>query len=97
MKISRYAVDRPITVLMATVSVLVLGFIALGLLPLTMLPEFASSHLRVYVDYPSSSPEEVQRNITRPLEEYLSTLNGLEKIESTSSNSGSSISLEFEE
>ena len=97
MRLSEFSVERPITVLMVTVSTLVLGFISVGLLPLTLLPEFASSNLRVSVDYPSSSPEEVRRNITRPLEEYLSTLDGLEKIESTSSNSGSSIRLEFQD
>jgi len=96
-KISEYSVKRPITVLMATLSVLVLGYISLGKLPLTLMPELTSSHLRVEVDYPSSSPEEVQRNITKPLEEFLSTLDGLERLESTSSNSGSSISIEFKE
>ncbi len=96
MTIPEYSVKRPITVLMVTVSVLVLGYIALGRLPLTLLPEFSASNLAVFVSYPSASPEEVQRNITRPMEEYLSTLNGLVKIESTSSNSGANIRLEFQ-
>jgi hydrophobic/amphiphilic exporter-1 (mainly G- bacteria), HAE1 family len=97
MTISEYSVKRPITVLMATISVLVLGYISLGRLPLTLLPEFASPNLAVFVSYPSSSPEEVQRNITRPLEEYLSTLNALEKIQSTSSSSGANVRLEFKQ
>ncbi len=97
MTISEYSVKRPVTVLMVTISILVLGYIALTRLPLTMLPELSSSNLRVSVDYPSSSPEEVRRSITRPLEEYLSTLDGLEKIESTSSSSGSSVRLEFKD
>ncbi len=97
MTISEFSVRRPITVLMATVSVLVLGYISLGRLPLTLLPEFASPNLAVFVSYPSSSPEEVQRNITRPLEEYLSTLNGLERIQSTSSSSGANVRLEFKQ
>jgi HAE1 family hydrophobic/amphiphilic exporter-1 len=95
--ISEQSVKRPITVLMATLSVLVLGYISLGKLPLTLLPELSSSHLRVQVDYPSSSPEEVQRNITKPLEEFLSTLDGLERIDSNSSNSGASIGIEFKD
>lgn len=95
MKISEFSVIRPITVLMATVSVLVLGFLALEKLPLTLLPEFSSSNLNVSVSYPSSSPEEVERNITRPLEEVLSTLNNLERITSTSSGTGSNIRIEY--
>jgi len=95
--ISEQSVKRPITVLMVTISILVLGYISLGKLPLALMPELSSSNLRVQVDYPSSSPEEVQRNITRPLEEYLSTLDGLETIESTSSGTGASIRIEFKE
>ncbi|GAB4245201.1 MAG: efflux RND transporter permease subunit [Acidobacteriota bacterium] len=95
MTISEYAVRRPVTVLMATLCVIVLGAISLTRLPLTLLPEFSSNNLVVFASYPSSSPEEVERNITRPLEEYLSTLEGLETIESTSSNSGAFVRLEF--
>ena len=95
MNISEYSVKRPVTVLMATISVLVLGYIALTRLPLALLPEMSSSHLRVQVDYPSSSPEEIERIISRPLEEYLSTLDGLESISTYSRTSGSNVSLEF--
>ncbi|MFQ5929650.1 MAG: efflux RND transporter permease subunit, partial [Acidobacteriota bacterium] len=97
MNLSEYSISRPITVLMATVSILVLGCISLGHLPLTLLPEYSSTFLRVSVTYPSSSPEEVERNITRPLEEVLSTLNSLKSIRSTSSNNGSEIRIEFEQ
>lgn len=93
--IAEYSVLRPITVVMATVSVAVLGFISLGKLPLELLPEFNSPHLRVSVNYPSSSPEEVERKITRPLEEVLSTLNYLESVRSTSSAGGANVGLEF--
>ncbi|MDA2927870.1 efflux RND transporter permease subunit, partial [Acidobacteria bacterium AH-259-G07] len=97
MNLSEYSVRRPVTVLMVTVSILVLGCISLGRLPLTLLPEYSSSSLSVFVNYPSSSPEEVERNITRPLEGVLSTLNSLKSIRSTSSSSGSSIRIEFEQ
>lgn len=95
MTISEHSVKRPITVIMVTISVLVLGYISLGRLPLAFMPEFSGNNLNVFVSYPSASPEEVQRNITRPLEEYLSTLDGLQKISSTSSSSGANVRLEF--
>ena len=82
---------------MATISVLVMGYIALTRLPLALMPEMSFSHLRVQVDYPSSSPEEIERIISRPLEVYLSTLDGLESISTNSRTSGSSISLEFKD
>ena len=96
MNLSEYSILRPITVLMAIVSILVLGYLSLQRLPLALLPDFEGSNLRVSVDYPSSSPHEVEWNITRPLEEVLSTLDYLESVQSTSSSNGSSVRLEFE-
>jgi HAE1 family hydrophobic/amphiphilic exporter-1 len=81
---------------MVTMSVLVLGFLSLQRLPLKHMPEFSTANLVVNVDYPSSSPEEVERNITRPLEEILSTLDNLESISSTSSGSRANLRLEFQ-
>lgn len=95
MKISEFSVTRPVTVMMVTASILVLGYISLQRLPLTLMPEFESQRLSVRVNYPSSSPDEVEREITRPLEEVLSTLNNLESIESNSSSGSSNIRLEF--
>ena len=95
MKFASYSVYKPVTVTMAVLSVLVLGYISLQRLPLELMPEFSSTRASVNVDYPSSSPTEVERDITRPLEEVLSTLENLETMSSTSSSGGSNISLEF--
>ena len=97
MNLSKFSVLRPITILMVTLSILVLGFLSLQRLPLKQMPEFSSSRLSVTVSYPSSSPEEVERNITRPLEEALSTLDNLEGMSSTSSNNSSNVRLEFKQ
>lgn len=97
MNLSKFSVLRPITILMVTLSILVLGLLSLQRLPLKQLPEFSSSRLSVNVSYPSSSPEEVERNITRPLEEALSTLDNLEGMSSTSSNNSSNVRLEFKQ
>ncbi len=95
MKFASFSVSKPVTVLMAVASVLVLGYISLQRLPLALLPDISSSRLSVFASYPSSSPGEVERDITRPLEEALSTLDNLEKIQSTSSSEGANVRLEF--
>jgi len=97
MNLSKFSVLRPVTILMVTLSILVLGFLSLQRLPLKQMPEFSSSMLSVNVSYPSSSPDEVERNITRPLEEVLSTLENLEGMSSTSSNSSANLRLEFKQ
>jgi HAE1 family hydrophobic/amphiphilic exporter-1 len=97
MHISEYSVKRPITTTMVMVSIIVLGMLALQRLPLTFFPEFQSVNLNISVPYASSSPQEVERFITQPIEEIMGTLTHLEKITSTSSANNASIRLEFSE
>lgn len=93
--IVRFAVERRVTLSMAVVGILVLGVISLTRLPLEFLPSFSSSNVSVNVDYPSSSPEEVERLIVRPLEDSLGTINGLETLSATASANGADIDVTF--
>jgi len=95
MNISDFAVKKPITMLMIILSIIVLGVLALQRLPLAFLPNFSSDDVDISVPYVSSSPEEVERLITRPIEEIMGTLSHLENISSTSSAEGSNIEVEF--
>ena len=95
MKISEFAVRRGVTTTMITLSVLVLGVVSLSRLPLEQLPAISSSGITVTGFYPSSSPEEVERHITLPLEETLGTLGNTERISSTSSSDRSSVRVDF--
>ena len=95
MKLSEFSVKKPILIVMAVTSVLLLGAISLTRLPLLFFPDMDWPSLRVQVSYTSSSPEEVERAITLPLEEALGTLSSVKRINSNSSSSGSWVSLEF--
>jgi HAE1 family hydrophobic/amphiphilic exporter-1 len=95
MNISEFSVNKPISTLMVILSIIVLGFLALQRFPLAFLPNFSSDDVDINVPYISSSPEEVERLITRPIEEIMSTLPHLEKISSNSTAEGSRIEVEF--
>ncbi|MFQ5674955.1 MAG: efflux RND transporter permease subunit, partial [bacterium] len=95
MNISEFSVKKPITTLMVILSIVVLGLLALQRLPLAFLPNFSSDSVRISVPYASSSPEEVERLITRPIEEIMGTVSHLDNISSTSSANESNIRLEF--
>ena len=56
--IIRFAVERRVTMAMAVLGVLVLGWLSLPRLPLEFLPTFSSSYISVNAPYPSSSPAE---------------------------------------
>jgi HAE1 family hydrophobic/amphiphilic exporter-1 len=95
MELSEFSVKKPITMLMAILSIIVLGLLALDRLPLAFLPNFSSDDVDISVPYASSSPEEVERLITRPIEEIMSTLPHLENISSTSSSEEARIEVQF--
>jgi HAE1 family hydrophobic/amphiphilic exporter-1 len=81
----RFAVDRRVTMSMIVLGVIVLGAMSLGRLPLEFLPAFSSNNISVVAPYPSSSPEEVERIIVRPLEDALGTINGIDTLSASAS------------
>ena len=96
MKISEYAIKKPITTIMITLSVLVMGVISLFRLPLEYAPDLSWPSMYVSVSYPSSSPEEIERAITRPIEEVMGTLSGIKSMSSRSYGSRCYVRLEFD-
>jgi HAE1 family hydrophobic/amphiphilic exporter-1 len=93
--IVRFSVKRRVTLTMIVFGVLVLGWISLQRLPLEFLPSFSSSNITVIAPYPSSSPEEVERLIVRPLEDSLGTINGIETMSASATASQARIRISF--
>ncbi len=93
----RFAVERKVTMFMATLGVLVLGWLSLTRLPLEFLPLFQSSNISVRVPYQSSSPEEIARSIIWPLEDSLGTINGVRLLRSRASGNSASVDIEFQD
>ncbi len=91
----RFAVERRVTMGMGILGVLVLGWLSLMRLPLEFLPSFSSSNISVFAPYPSSSPEEVERLVVRPLEDSLGTINGIETLSATASADQARINISF--
>ena len=96
MNLSKFCIERPITTLMVILSLIVLGIISIYRLPLMFFPEMSWPSIRISVPYSSSSPEEVEELITIPIEDAMGTLGKLKKMNSSSSRSNSSVSLEFQ-
>ncbi|MEE8385286.1 MAG: efflux RND transporter permease subunit, partial [Dehalococcoidia bacterium] len=97
-KLTRFSLDRRITVLVLFVTVLVVGAVAATGIPLELIPKgFDSPFLGVYIPYRETPAQEVQEKITIPLEEELSSLKGLEGINSFSWVNGSRVWLSFKQ
>jgi len=86
---------RPVSMIMLYVSLLVVGGIAMLRLPLEMFPAIDVPFVLVQAPYPGASPIEVERTITRPIEEALATLSGVKKMNSQSDGQGSTVFMEF--
>jgi len=81
---------------MMAICVVVLGAISVIRLPLEYLPNITFPVMYVNVDYPSSSPEEIERSISRPLEEAMGTLSHVKALSSRSYNNRGYVRLEFD-
>ncbi|GAB4185523.1 MAG: efflux RND transporter permease subunit [Wenzhouxiangellaceae bacterium] len=93
---AEFAIRRPITIIMMFVSLMAVGVIASRLLPLEYFPELDAPFILVQIPYAGSTPDEVEREIARPVEEVLATISGVERLESTSSPQQAQFVVEFD-
>ncbi len=96
MNFTDLSLRRPVTTIMVFISFVVIGIIASRMVPLEYFPDISYPGAYVTVPYPNSTPEEVERNITRPIEEAIATISGLKRLNSTSSENQAGIFVEFE-
>ncbi len=95
MGISKLAVRRPVTTYMVFVAVVVLGVVSAMRLSVDLLPEIEFPAISVYTVYEGVGPEEIETLITRPIEETVSTVQGLDRLESFSAEGMSRVQLRF--
>jgi len=95
MKHTEVALRRPVTTIVIFVALSLIGLLASKLLPLEKFPDIEFPGIFVMVPYNGSTPEEVERLITRPVEEALATLSGVEAMYSTSREDQAEIFLQF--
>ena len=93
----KYSVKKPFTILVAVILVLVLGVVSLLRIQTDLLPSMNLPYLLVMTTYPGASPEQVEADVTQPLENSLSTLNGVKNVTSQSNENYSLIFLEYQE
>ena len=93
--LSDLALDRPVMIGMILLAIFVLGAIAVRALPLAFLPATGSARVTVRLDLARTSPELVEREVIRPVEQQMAGLRGLQKIQVGSGGWGVRFNLEF--
>ena len=95
MNISELSVKRPVAILMVYILICGIAAIFVPQLAVDMFPSTEFPMLMVTCSYPGAGPEEVEKNVTEPLEDALVSLEGLEEISSTSSEGSTRIRLNY--
>jgi HAE1 family hydrophobic/amphiphilic exporter-1 len=95
MSLANASVRRPVTTVMACLIVILLGGVAFSRLPVDLLPEVTYPTLTVRTDYPNVGPQEIEDLVTRPIEEAVAAIAGVETITSTSAEGNSSVRVSF--
>ena len=91
----RLPIRRPVTTAMLFLTLVVFGWKSYQELPVNLMPDISYPTLTVRTEYEGAAPEDVEQLVTRPLEETLAIVGGMEEISSVSSPGLSEIILEF--
>ncbi len=96
MNIARGPVERPVLTFVVFLVIVVLGAVSLSRLSIDLMPEITYPSISVVTSYGNVGPQEMEELITRPLEESLAAVQGVQEIVSTSSEGMSVVRVAFE-
>ena len=95
MSLPEFSINRPVTVLMLCLILILLGGIAFVQLPVDLMPDTVYPTISVRAEYPGVAPEEMENLVARPLEEAFSSAPGVEEITSTSTEGSTFVRVAF--
>nr|WP_308592753.1 efflux RND transporter permease subunit [uncultured Criibacterium sp.] len=95
MDIVKTSIKRPITIIMGMLIILILGGVSVSKMKMSLMPEFKLPYVIVYSTYEGAGPNEVENLLSKPLEQAVSSVHGVNKITSQSSNGMSILEIEL--
>ena len=93
----KFSVRKPLTVFVSVLAVVILGIVSLIKMTPDLLPNMNFPYVIVMTTYPGASPETVEEEVTKPMEQSMATLEHIKSVSSSSSENYSLVMLEFEE
>lgn len=95
MTIAEFSVARPVAVTMRVASIVLLGAICATRLPIDLLPRISLPTVSVNVTWPNVAPEQMETQITRPIEQAISSAPGINQVSSSSTLGSSNVRIQF--
>src|SRR6476660_9844710 len=96
MNLASIFIQRPVTTTLIVLGIIVFGAMSYRLLPVSDLPTVDFPTIQVQASLPGASPETLASAVALPLEKQFATIAGLNSINSTSSQGGTNITLQFD-
>ncbi len=93
--IEKFSVRKPFTVIVAVILILILGGVSFTKMQTDLLPNMNLPYVLIMTTYGGASPEEVELRVTRPIEQAVATVGGLDGIASVSRENVSMVAMEF--
>ena len=91
----KFLIHRPIAVIMTFIAILVLGLVASGLLPVSLMPDIEIPEITVQINRPGASAREIDEGIVAPLRYQLMQVPHLDDLSTTSRNGEATLKLRF--
>lgn len=95
MWMTRVAIKNPVFCTMVMFALMVMGAVSYFRLPIDAMPEVNLPFAFTVVQYPGASPQAVENDLTKPIENALNTISGVKKITSRSRENSSLVIVEF--
>jgi multidrug efflux pump subunit AcrB len=95
MIISRVSVQRPVFAIMISAAIIVVGWFSYRQLGLDLMPKTEAAVVNVNVSLPGASAEEVETQLTKPLEEAVNTINGIDELRASSDPGRANLNISF--
>ena len=95
--LSKFSVKKPMTVFVCVVIIIVLGVVSFLKMTPDLLPNMDFPYAMIMTTYGGQTPETVESTVTKPLEQSISTIDGVKDITSNSAENYSVLIIEFED
>lgn len=95
MNIPKFSVERPVAVVMRITSLVLLGAICLTKIPVDLLPKVSIPTVAVVTNWPNVAPEEMETQISRPVEQAVSSAPNIYSVSSSSTQGVSTVRVQF--
>ncbi len=95
MSVAQFSVTRPVAVTMRIAALVLLGAVCFTRLPVDLLPSVSLPTVAINTNWPNVAPEEIETQVTRPIERAVSSVPGLYEVTSNSDEGSSSVRVQF--